>query len=188
MQADHAHGVFKLNFTQFAQRVIRASRLTKSKQNRKKHNKMLRKVNSTYGVDPAVMLAIWALETDYCTFQGSLNTLNSLLTLSHDCRRPELFRPQIFSALKLFERRDFSPTKTTGAWPREIGMVQMLPSDIIARPRSAKSRRYLRCKNPCCGSNRTNTTGNANQCMAYEITSRKILFVDRLSDHPFGLS
>ena len=133
LKADRSQGVFKLNFTQFAQRVISASRLSKGKANRKKHNTTLSKVQKTYGVDPAVMLAFWALETDYGAFQGDFNTLNALLTLSHDCRRPALFRPQIFSALELYKRGDFSPTKTTGAWAGEIGMVQMLPTDIINR-------------------------------------------------------
>ena len=66
-------------------------------------------------------------------FKASSAILNSLLTLSHDCRRPELFRPQVFAALELYKRGEFSPTKTTGAWAGEIGMVQMLPGDIIAR-------------------------------------------------------
>ena len=133
LKADRSQGVFKLNFTQFAERVISSSRLSKGKANRKKYNGTLTKVQRTYGVDPAVMLAFWALETDYGAFQGDFNTLNALLTLSHDCRRPELFRPQIFAALELFKRGDFSPTKTTGAWAGEIGMVQMLPDDIISR-------------------------------------------------------
>ena len=36
LKADRSQGVFKLNFTQFAQRVISASRLSKGKSNRKK--------------------------------------------------------------------------------------------------------------------------------------------------------
>ena len=44
---------------------------------------------------------------------------------------PELFRPQVFSALELFERGDLDPARTTGAWAGEIGMVQMLPGDIL---------------------------------------------------------
>ncbi len=43
----------------------------------------------------------------------------------------KLFRPQIFAALELFEKGDFDPTRTTGAWAGEIGMVQMLPADIL---------------------------------------------------------
>lgn len=79
----------------------------------------------------SVLLAFWAFETDYGAFQGDYNTLNALVTLSHDCRRPELFRPQVFAALELFENGDFDPVRTTGAWAGEIGMVQMLPEDII---------------------------------------------------------
>lgn len=133
ISADRAQGVFKLNFTDFAKRVISADRMSKGQRNRKKYDTVFAKIQKSYGVDPSVMLAFWALETDYGAFQGDFNTLNALLTLSHDCRRPELFRPQIFAALTLFERGDFSPTTTTGAWAGEIGMVQMLPADIIAR-------------------------------------------------------
>nr|WP_323780581.1 lytic murein transglycosylase [Amylibacter sp.] len=133
ISADRAQSVFKLNFTDFAKRVISADRMSKGQSNRKKYAGTFAKIQQTYGVDPSVMLAFWALETDYGAFQGDFNTLNALLTLSHDCRRPDLFRPQIFAALTLFERGDFSPANTTGAWAGEIGMVQMLPADIIAR-------------------------------------------------------
>jgi lytic murein transglycosylase len=84
-----------------------------------------------YGVSRGVLLAFWAFETDYGGFQGDFNTLNALVTLSHDCRRPDLFRPQVFAALELYKRGQFSPARTTGAWAGEIGMVQMLPQDIL---------------------------------------------------------
>jgi lytic murein transglycosylase len=133
ISADRAQGVFKLTFTEFAERTISGGRMSNGQKNHKKYAKVFTKVQQTYGVDPAVMLAFWALETDYGAFQGNFNTLNALLTLSHDCRRPELFRPQIFAALKLYEKGDFSPTNTTGAWAGEIGMVQMLPADILQK-------------------------------------------------------
>jgi lytic murein transglycosylase len=76
-------------------------------------------------------MAFWALETDYGAVQGDFNTLNALVTLAHDCRRPALFRPQVFAALELYARGDFDPTRTTGAWAGEIGQVQMLPADLL---------------------------------------------------------
>jgi lytic murein transglycosylase len=63
--------------------------------------------------------------------QGDFNTVNALMTLSHDCRRPDLFRPHVFAAIELFENGDLDPATTTGAWAGEIGMVQMLPGDIV---------------------------------------------------------
>ena len=79
----------------------------------------------------AVLLAFWAFETDYGTFQGDFNTANALVTLAHDCRRPDLFRPQVLAAVTLFTKGAFDPRSTTGAWAGEIGMVQMLPRDIL---------------------------------------------------------
>ena len=44
---------------------------------------------------------------------------------------PEIFRPQVFAALELFTQGAFDPVNTQGAWAGEIGMVQMLPKDIV---------------------------------------------------------
>ena len=51
----------------------------------------------------AVIAAFWALETDFGAVQGDFITLDALATLSHDCRRPELFRPQLMALLKLID-------------------------------------------------------------------------------------
>ena len=53
---------------------------------------------------PPVIAAFWALETDFGAVQGDFHTLDALATLSHDCRRPELFRPQLMPLLKLIDR------------------------------------------------------------------------------------
>ncbi|NOX73162.1 MAG: lytic murein transglycosylase, partial [Alphaproteobacteria bacterium] len=133
LKRDRAQGIFKMAFSEFAGRVISKNRMVNGKRNAKKFDAVFDRARDTYGVDPAVILAFWALETDYGAVQGDFNTLNALVTLSHDCRRPELFRPQIFAAMELAQNGDFSPTETTGAWAGEIGMVQMLPEDILKR-------------------------------------------------------
>ncbi|MBU2983014.1 lytic murein transglycosylase [Lentibacter algarum] len=131
LKADRAQGVFQLDFTSFSRRLISNARLAKGRDNAKRYGRTFARMESDYGVSRGVLLAFWAFETDYGSFQGDFNTLNALTTLSHDCRRPELFRPQVFAALELYKRGEFSPTKTTGAWAGEIGMVQMLPQDIL---------------------------------------------------------
>ncbi|SEJ21839.1 lytic murein transglycosylase [Pseudooceanicola nitratireducens] len=131
IKADRAQGVFQLDFTTFARRLISQNRVNSGVSNAKKYDRVFDRIEADYGVDRGVLLAFWAFETDYGAFQGDFNTLNALATLAHDCRRPDLFRPQIFAALELFEHGDFDPARTTGAWAGEIGMVQMLPGDII---------------------------------------------------------
>ena len=131
LEADRRQGVFQMPFTDFARRLISANRIDRGRANAAKWASVFDRVETEYGVSRGVLLAFWAFETDYGSFQGDFNTRNALVTLAHDCRRPELFRPQIFSAMELFANGDFDPARTTGAWAGEIGMVQMLPADIL---------------------------------------------------------
>lgn len=131
IRRDRAQGIFKSTFTEFSRKVISQNRLDRGRANARKYDAVFNRAEREYGVDRHVLLAFWALETDYGAFMGDINTANALITLAHDCRRPNLFRPQIFAALKLYENGDFDPATTQGAWAGEIGMVQMLPEDIL---------------------------------------------------------
>lgn len=131
LRADRAQGVFKRDFIDFSRRIISQNRIDNGARNAQRYSSIFDRVERDYGVSRGVLLAFWALETDYGAVQGDFNTLNSLMTLAHDCRRPDLFRPQVFAALELFERGQFDPRRTQGAWAGEIGMVQMLPEDIL---------------------------------------------------------
>ena len=93
-----------------------------------KYAKTFARIERDYGISRGVLLAFWALETDYGAVQGDFNTLNALVTLAHDCRRPHLFRPQVFAALELYAKGDFDPARTRGAWAgeRKIGAVPVL--------------------------------------------------------------
>jgi lytic murein transglycosylase len=131
IRADRAQGIFQRPFTDFSRRLISQNRIDNGKRNAQRYASVFDRVQQDYGVNPGILLAFWAFETDYGAVQGDFNTVNALMTLSHDCRRPELFQPHVFAALELYKRDDIDPRTTTGAWAGEIGMVQMLPEDII---------------------------------------------------------
>ncbi|MEM8730503.1 MAG: lytic murein transglycosylase [Pseudomonadota bacterium] len=132
LRADRAQGVFQRPFLDFSRRLISQNRIDRGRQNATRYNEVFDRIEAQYGVSRGVLLAFWAFETDYGAVQGDFNTRNALVTLSHDCRRPALFRPQVFAALELYQTGNFDPDRTTGAWAGEIGMVQMLPGDILA--------------------------------------------------------
>ena len=133
IRADRAQGVFRKTFTEFARSLISQNRVTTAAAKSRQHDALFTRAARDYGVPRGILLAFWAFETDFGAVQGDYNTLNALVTLAHDCRRPGLFRPQVLAALALWERGQFDPARTTGAWAGEIGMVQMLPADILAR-------------------------------------------------------
>jgi lytic murein transglycosylase len=131
LKADRAQGVFQKDFIEFSRMLISQNRMDAGAANWRKYRSTFDRIQQTYGINPGVLLAFWAFETDYGGFQGNFNTRDALVTLAHDCRRPHLFLPQVYSALELYARGDFDPRNTTGAWAGEIGMVQMLPGDIL---------------------------------------------------------
>ena len=131
LEADRAQAIFQKPFNEFAPRLISEYRIIQGFKNLKKYSSTFTEIKQIYGVSPGVLASFWALETDFGEVQGDFNTRDALVTLAFDCRRPLLFRQQIFAALELFNQNQFKPNTTKGAWAGEIGMVQMLPKDIL---------------------------------------------------------
>ncbi|RWO54995.1 lytic murein transglycosylase [Mesorhizobium sp.] len=129
---DRAQGVFTQTFIEFSNRMISAYRLKQGAVVLKEYADVFARADREFGVQAPVIAAFWALETDFGAVQGDFQTLNALVTLSHDCRRPQLFRPQIVPLLTLIDR-GVVPADVTGAWAGEIGQTQMLPSDYLGR-------------------------------------------------------
>ncbi|WP_027488023.1 lytic murein transglycosylase [Allorhizobium undicola] len=132
LSRDRAQGIFKQTFIEFSTRTVSKARIEQGKQKLQQYGEVFRRAEQEYGVAPGVIAAFWAMETDFGAIQGDFNTRNALVTLAHDCRRPELFRPQLLALIKMVEHGDLDPQTNTGAWAGEIGQVQMLPKDIIA--------------------------------------------------------
>jgi len=109
LQADRRQGVFQRPFVDFSRRLISNDRINRGRANARRYDSVFDRIEADYGVDRHVLLAFWAFETDYGAIQGDFNTANALVTLAHDCRRPELFRPQVFAAMELFAKGEFDP-------------------------------------------------------------------------------
>jgi len=146
LSRDRAQGVFKMTFLDFSKRVISGYRMKNGAANMKKYAAIFDRTKREYGVPAPVITAFWALETDFGAVQGDFNTVNALATLAHDCRRPELFRPQLIAAIEMVQHGDLDPRNTTGAWAGEIGMVQMLPEDIIKYGKDGDGDGHVRLK------------------------------------------
>ncbi|WHA42105.1 lytic murein transglycosylase [Agrobacterium larrymoorei] len=132
LSRDRAQGVFRQTFLEFSQRTVSQGRLDMGRKKLQEYASTFKRAEDEFGVPAGVIAAFWAMETDFGAVQGDFNTRNALVTLSHDCRRPELFRPQLIALTEMVQHGDLDPATNTGAWAGEIGQVQMLPKDIIA--------------------------------------------------------
>ncbi len=131
LSMDRGQGVFKQTFLEFSKRSVNGYRLRKGKEKLARDAAVFKRAEAQFGVPPAVIAAFWGLETDFGAVQGDFNTIDALVTMAHDCRRPDLFRPQLVAAIRMVQEGDLDPRRTTGAWAGEIGQVQMLPEDIV---------------------------------------------------------
>src|SRR5258708_36365880 len=62
---------------------------------------------------------------------STLATIRSVTTLVYDCRRPDLSRKQLLSALKIIERGDLTPEQMVGPFAGELGQFQFLPAHYL---------------------------------------------------------
>jgi lytic murein transglycosylase len=131
LSRDRSQGVFRQTFLEFSQRTVSQARLDIGRAKMKEHAAVFAKAESEYGIPAGVITAFWGMETDFGAVQGDFNTRDALVTLSHDCRRPQIFRPQLIALIEMVQHGDIDPATATGAWAGEIGQVQMLPRDVI---------------------------------------------------------
>jgi membrane-bound lytic murein transglycosylase B len=84
-------------------------------------------IQSRWGVDPTVLLAIYGHETSYGLVTGSHDLLQVLASLGYYGRRRGLFESEFVSALKLMDQ-GVSRSRLRGSWAGATGFPQFLPS------------------------------------------------------------
>ena len=128
---DRRQGFFAQSFTAFSAKLISQNRLQAGAAQLKKHAALLAKVEQKYGVQGPVIVAFWALESDFGAGMGNLSVLRSLATLAYDCRRSEMFRDELMDAMRIVDRGDLRPEEMIGSWAGELGQTQFLPSHYL---------------------------------------------------------
>lgn len=128
VKADRRQRVFSQTFLEFAGRMVANYRLQHGARNLAKYSATFARIERDYGVPAPVLASYWGLETDFGANIGKGSTLRALATLAYDCRRPEVFRPQLMAALKIIERGDLRPEEMVGPWAGEMGQLQFLPA------------------------------------------------------------
>jgi lytic murein transglycosylase len=129
IKRDRAQNIFAQSFLQFQARMVTNYRIKQGAALIRKHKAVFDAVQKQYGVPAPVITAFWALETDFGANIGDFPTIQALVTLAWDCRRPEKFRPQLMAALDLVSRGDLAPEELRGAWAGEIGQTQFMAYD-----------------------------------------------------------
>lgn len=122
---------FNQSFEQFAANRITAGRLSKGRAILKSQAALFQRIEQRFGVPGPILVAIWAMETDFGANQGKMPVFRSLATLAYDCRRTAFFTGQLLDALRIVQRGDLSVGEMRGAWAGELGQTQFMPSSYV---------------------------------------------------------
>ncbi|MBX3727099.1 MAG: lytic murein transglycosylase [Xanthomonadales bacterium] len=89
---------------------------------------LLARIEARFGVDPATVVAVWGVESDFGRITGKRPLLRSLATLSCAGRRQPFFRGELFALLRLLQSGDLVDRDLTGSWAGAFGQTQFMPS------------------------------------------------------------
>lgn len=93
----------------------------------KTQDPLLRRIEKVYGVPPAVMVAVWGLESNFGQITGTRPLIASLATLAYDARR-QLFRTELLEALMILDKHQVRLEDLKGSWAGAMGQPQFMPS------------------------------------------------------------
>lgn len=96
-----------------------------------RHERILQRVEQTYGVPKSVVVAIWGLESNFGRFAGVRPTVPALATLAYDPRRSTLFRNELFHALTILDQGHITLDELRGSWAGAMGQPQFMPSSYL---------------------------------------------------------
>ncbi|WP_141678558.1 lytic murein transglycosylase [Pseudomonas sp. AU12215] len=108
--------------------LVDDQRVADGKARMAEHADLLRKVAARYQVDPAAVVAVWGVESDYGRITGKRPLLVSLSTLSCYGRRQSFFQGEFIATLKLLQQGDIRDSGITGSWAGAFGQTQFMPS------------------------------------------------------------
>jgi lytic murein transglycosylase len=98
----------------------------------RQHASALGAAQSRYGVDPATVVSVWGVESDFGKSFGKRPVVQSLATLACEApRRNDYWRKEFVAALKVLDGGDIRPEEFVGSWAGAFGHTQFMPSTFL---------------------------------------------------------
>ena len=95
-----------------------------------RHARLLTRIERTYGVPGAVVLAIWGRETGYGKVKIPYSAVEVLATKAFMSTRKEYFRDELLAALAILER-GIPAQRMKSSWAGALGQPQFMPSSYL---------------------------------------------------------
>jgi membrane-bound lytic murein transglycosylase B len=132
VQSDRRQPEMILTFEQYFDRRVTPEVVRQGQELLRGHAPLLARVREAYGVHPAVIVAVWGMESQFGRSAGHIPVFPALATLAWEPRRATFFRAQLYDALAIVARGDIDESRMTGSWAGAMGQPQFMPSSYLA--------------------------------------------------------
>ncbi len=132
VELDRAQPEFTRPVWQYLDTAVSPQRVTQGQDKLQQVQAEAAAAAGRYGVPPAILVAIWGMESNYGGNYGNLPTIDALATLGFDGRREAWARGQLLAALRILQRGDIERAQMIGSWAGAMGQTQFLPSVFLA--------------------------------------------------------
>ena len=91
----------------------------------------LRAVQDKYGVDQAILVSIWGIESSFGGGAQPWDVFRSVATLAQAGFQQPLFHDELLSALRILQDGHIARREFVGSWAGAMGQPQFLPSSYL---------------------------------------------------------
>lgn len=119
---------FKLPIWDYLAALVDDERVADGQARLAEHAALLEQVQQRHGVDPATVVAVWGVESNFGRNFGSYPLVQALGTLSCYGRRQAFFRGEFYATLRILQSGDIAPERLVGSWAGAFGHTQFMPS------------------------------------------------------------
>lgn len=125
---DRRQPEFTLTLEQYMASALSQERIRTGRRQMKENRSLLQKIEKTYNVQPAYLVALWGIETSYGRATGGFPVIDALTTLAYEGRRGPFFRGQLIDALHILQQGHVEVRQMRGSWAGAMGQPQFMPS------------------------------------------------------------
>jgi membrane-bound lytic murein transglycosylase B len=130
IELDRRQPEFTLTWAQYLARIVNDQRVERGRALAGENAGLLRAVADRFKVAPAIVVALWGIESDFGRLTGGFNVIAALATLAFDGRRASFFRGELIEALRILQAEKMPAAAMQGSWAGAMGQCQFMPSSF----------------------------------------------------------
>jgi len=117
--------------SQYLARMISEFRIREGARQISEKKALFERVADTYGVQPAYLAALWAIESDFGRGKPRFPLIGALATQAWQGRRQKFFRRELLAALTILDQEQMKSADLRGSWAGASGLFQFMPTSYL---------------------------------------------------------